>query len=155
MSQITPVFSPRGGCEAAIVEEIARAKVSIYVQIFSFTSKPIAIALIAASARKVAVSVIGDPYARAEPGGRLDILKAAGLRVWVDSAHHLQHNKVMVVDSKRVVTGSFNWSYSAEHGNAENLLLIHDAKLALKYLENWAVHAAHSTELEAAIPLGA
>lgn len=32
----------------------------------------------------------------------------------------------------------------AEHGNAENLLVIHDPVLAGRYAANWRAHAEHS-----------
>jgi phosphatidylserine/phosphatidylglycerophosphate/cardiolipin synthase-like enzyme len=50
----------------------------------------------------------------------------------------------MVIDGETVVTGSFNFTEAAEKRNAENLLIVHDRKLAEKYLENWLEHAQHS-----------
>jgi len=34
------------------------------------------------------------------------------------------HNKYAVIDGKTVITGSFNWTVSAEKRNDENLLVI-------------------------------
>jgi phosphatidylserine/phosphatidylglycerophosphate/cardiolipin synthase-like enzyme len=53
-------FSPKGGCTEAIVAEISKAKSNVIVQAYSFTSEPIAAALIAAHRRGVAVAVIVD-----------------------------------------------------------------------------------------------
>ena len=47
----------------------------------------------------------------------------------------LMHKKVMIVDGETVVTGSFNYTWSAEHRNAENLLVIHDPTLAAEYTQ--------------------
>ena len=47
------------------------------------------------------------------------------------------HNKFMVIDGETVITGSFNFTEAAEKKNAENLLIIHDRKLAEKYVKNW------------------
>ena len=44
-------FSPKDGCTDAIVREINSAKSNIYVQAYSFTSLPIAKALVAANNR--------------------------------------------------------------------------------------------------------
>lgn len=52
----------------------------------------------------------------------------------------------MVIDSSTVITGSFNFTKSAEEDNAENLLIIHSPELAAKYIENWKKHAEHSEE---------
>ena len=40
------------------------------------------------------------------------------------------HHKFAVIDNKKVITGSFNWSPSAAHTNDETLLVIHSPKLA-------------------------
>jgi phosphatidylserine/phosphatidylglycerophosphate/cardiolipin synthase-like enzyme len=55
----------------------------------------------------------------------------------IDSAHAIAHNKVMILDGKTVITGSFNFTKAAEEKNAENLLTIKDKDLAGKYIENW------------------
>src|ERR1700730_18618201 len=56
----------------------------------------------------------------------------------------------MILDGETVITGSFNFTKSAETRNAENLLIIHDPVLAARYLQNWNVHAAHSSAIGAA-----
>jgi phosphatidylserine/phosphatidylglycerophosphate/cardiolipin synthase-like enzyme len=38
-----------------------------------------------------------------------------------------------VIDSKTVITGSFNWSPSAAHQNDETLLVIHSPELAAHF----------------------
>ena len=40
------------------------------------------------------------------------------------------HHKFAVIDNKKVITGSFNWSPSAAHTNDETLLVIHSPQLA-------------------------
>lgn len=62
----------------------------------------------------------------------------------IDSAHAIAHNKVMVIDTNVVMTGSFNFTKGAEERNAENLLVVKDKTLADKYEENWKKHDAHS-----------
>jgi len=46
--------------------------------------------------------------------------------------HDFMHNKVLVVDRKRVVTGSFNFSQNATK-NAENMITMHDETIAGQY----------------------
>ena len=62
----------------------------------------------------------------------------------IDAAHAIAHNKVMVIDSGVVITGSFNFTKSAEERNAENLLVIRSPELAKIYSVNWAEHKKHS-----------
>ena len=54
----------------------------------------------------------------------------------------------MIIDGKTVITGSFNFTKSAEENNAENLLIIHSRDLADKYAANWQAHADHSVEYQ-------
>jgi phosphatidylserine/phosphatidylglycerophosphate/cardiolipin synthase-like enzyme len=50
----------------------------------------------------------------------------------------------MVIEGETAVTGSFSFTKAAEESNAENVLVIHDAKLARKYADNWREHDWHS-----------
>ena len=137
-------FSPGGGCTDAIVQRLGKAKETIFVQTYSFTSEPIAQALIDAKKRGVTVSVILDRSQQNEPSGKANFLSQAEIRTLIDGAHAINHNKVMIIDDETVITGSFNFSTAAEEKNAENLLIIEDKNLAQRYTENWYVHAAHS-----------
>ena len=62
----------------------------------------------------------------------------------IDAKHAIAHNKVMIIDGETVITGSFNFTKAAEENNAENLLVIHDRKLASIYTKNWQEHERHS-----------
>jgi phosphatidylserine/phosphatidylglycerophosphate/cardiolipin synthase-like enzyme len=137
-------FSPRGGCAEACVKAIAAAKSTIYVQAYSFTSASIAKALVAAHARGVAVEVVLDKSQRSDRYTSADFVAHAGIPTRIDAKHAIAHNKVMIIDGNIVITGSFNFTKAAEESNAENMLILRDAKLADRYLSNWSDHKAHS-----------
>ena len=137
-------FSPKGGCTEAVVGAVEKARATILVQAYSFTSVPIAKALIDAHRRGVKVEAILDKSQRTEKYSGATTLSNAGIPVQIDAVHAIAHNKVKVIDGKTVITGSFNFTKAAEQNNAENLLIIEDAVLAAKYSENWTAHAAHS-----------
>jgi phosphatidylserine/phosphatidylglycerophosphate/cardiolipin synthase-like enzyme len=137
-------FTPGGNCAEAIVRAIAESRRSVYVQAYSFTSKPIARALAAAHERGVRVEVILDQSSLREHHAAAVLLARSGVPVFVDAAHVLAHNKVMVIDDETVITGSFNFTYAAQRDNAENLLILHDPALAARYLDNWKAHRGHS-----------
>lgn len=144
--EVETFFSPKGGCAAAIAGAIGRATQSIHVQAYSFTSAPIAAALVAAHKRGVRVQVILDKSQQTEKYSEADFLQHAGIAVFIDSAHSIAHNKVMILDGHTVITGSFNFTKSAEENNAENVLIIHQTPaLAEKYLSNWQLHQRHSS----------
>lgn len=137
-------FSPRGGATDAVVSALSEATNTVYVQAYSFTSAPIARALVEAAHRGVKVQVILDKSQRTEKYSEADFLKNEGIAPLIDGEHAIAHNKVMILDGFVVLTGSFNFTKAAEENNAENLLVINDPTLAKRYLENWQVHQAHS-----------
>jgi phosphatidylserine/phosphatidylglycerophosphate/cardiolipin synthase-like enzyme len=63
-----------------------------------------------------------------------------------DGSHAIAHNKVMIVDDNIVITGSFNFTNSAQTRNAENLLVLRSADLAQNYKANWLEHWKHSRD---------
>ena len=137
-------FSPAGGCTEAIIKELNNAKTSVLVQAYSFTSAPIAKALLNAHKRGVRVDVLLDKSQRKEKYSSADFLLNSGIPTKIDAVHAIAHNKIRVIDGETVITGSFNFTKAAEEKNAENLLVIKDKTLAAKYIENWKVHAGHS-----------
>jgi phosphatidylserine/phosphatidylglycerophosphate/cardiolipin synthase-like enzyme len=137
-------FSPSGGCTEAVVSNLNLATNNVLVQAYSFTSAPIAKALVDASKRGVKVQVILDKSQRTEKYSEADFLLHEGIPTFIDAKHAIAHNKIMVIDGSTVLTGSFNFTKAAESKNAENLLVIHDTELAGKYMANWKVHLQHS-----------
>jgi len=136
-------FSPKGGCAQAIVDAIGQAKQSVLVQAYSFTSYSIAQALIDAKKRGVKVEVIIDKGKIHEKKTKLGLMAKGEVSVYLDGVHAIAHNKVMVIDNT-VITGSFNFTNAAEEYNAENVLIVHDEKLADEYSSNWCKHREHS-----------
>lgn len=138
-------FSPGGGCTEAIVQELNRATSEIKVQAYSFTSRPIARALLDARKRGVKIDVILDKSnAETTKYGTANFMTNRGIPTFIDDQHAIAHNKVMVIDQQTVITGSFNFTRAAEEKNAENLLIIRDGAIAGLYLKNWEAHRAHS-----------
>lgn len=141
-------FSPKGGCTEAIIKEIDNAKSEILVQAYSFTSTPIAKALLDAHKRGVKVQAILDKSQRTQNYSSATFLANSRIPTFIDAAHAIAHNKVMIIDGQRVITGSFNFTKAAEERNAENLLIIKSEELAKQYTENWNSHRKHSEVYE-------
>jgi len=138
-------FSPSGGATAAIIHAIEQESQQIRVVAYSFTSAPIAQALIAAHRRGVSVSVILDKSQLTEHYTSATFLAHADIPVRIDAAHAIAHSKYMILGADRVITGSFNFTRAAEDRNSENLLVIYDHALATNYLHNWHTHFQHAT----------
>ena len=143
-SPIKVCFSPEGNCTDLIVKEIGKAKSEIHVQAYSFTSAPIAKALINAHKQGITIDAVLDKSQRSERYTSATFLKNAGIPVYIDSAHSIAHNKIMIIDRETVITGSFNFTKAAQERNAENLLVIRNNELAAIYLGNFEKHKGHS-----------
>lgn len=140
----TICFTPGQSCTEVIVKTLSGAKTSIFVQAYSFTSVPIAKALINAQKRGVHVEVILDKSNSNQKYSSATFLRNQGVPTYFDYKHAIAHNKIMIVDGETVITGSFNFTKAAEEHNAENLVVIKDKKIAEEYMQNWNVHRKHS-----------
>lgn len=132
-------FSPSGGATNLVVKAIGSAKQSILVAAYSFTSRPIAKALIQAHQAGVDVKVVVDHSQISKTSHSVvGALVLAKIPLRVDIIHAIQHDKYMVIDGKTVETGSFNYTAAAEQHNSENVIVLwDDAKLATVYGDNW------------------
>lgn len=139
-------FSPNGGAQQALVDAIDNAKRSVYVQAYGLSNRTIIKSLGDAARRGVVVEIIQDGSAHEKLPWAADYLRHAGARVFFDKAHAIAHNKIMVIDTTTVATGSFNFTTAAEKRNTENLLIIKDKRLAKLYMDNWNMHRHHSTK---------
>ncbi len=137
---IAAYFSPRGGATFAIIKEIETAKTSIDLAVFSFTSKKLARALIKAHDSGIKVRVIIDRETAKSRRCIAPLLRDAGIPVRFKrgSRGGLMHNKFAVIDSNMLITGSFNWTVSAEKRNDENIVIIKgDKPLVKKFTERF------------------
>lgn len=103
--------------------------------IYEFSNTDIANALVAAHQRGVDVKVIMDGSEAATDNiGVVDILNSSKIPLKVYTPlNGILHDKVAIVDNQTVVTGSYNWSYSADDYNDENMLVLSSAPLASQY----------------------
>jgi phosphatidylserine/phosphatidylglycerophosphate/cardiolipin synthase-like enzyme len=150
--RIEILFAPDDPVEARLIELIGQARHSVHVQMYAFTRKAIAEALVAAHARGVKVEVLADAGQNQRGKNALPILLAAGVPVSLETAYRAAHNKIMLIDvasqNNVVVTGSYNFSWSAGAKNAENVVILHaDRAVADAYRTQWQRHAAAATRI--------
>ena len=126
------------------MEEIGAARSEILVQAYSFTSAPIAKALVDAFKRGVKVAVILDKSQRSQRYTSATFLANARISTFIDERHAIAHNKVIIIDGKTTITGSFNFTKAAQERNAENLCIIYSREISDAYKENWRRHREHS-----------
>ncbi|MGN6389033.1 MAG: phospholipase D family protein [Burkholderiaceae bacterium] len=136
-------FAPEDDVEGLIVGELDRAQREVLVQAYLLTSKPIAAALTGAHRRGVDVRVLVDGrQADRVESSKVRQLVKAGIPVWREDGYENAHDKVMVIDAALpravVITGSYNFTWTAQHRNAENVLVARgNPELAARFHANW------------------
>jgi phosphatidylserine/phosphatidylglycerophosphate/cardiolipin synthase-like enzyme len=145
---VEALFTPWDDAEGELLREIGAARRTIHVQAYLLTSRNIARALAAAHERGVSVALLADRemVVRGE-NSQVPQLAAVGLPVWLESRYAIAHNKIVLIDAEGshpvVITGSYNFTFSAQARNAENLLFLRGNRpLAQAYLANWRRHRA-------------
>jgi len=134
-AEIENYFSPDDGVSPRLVDLVEGAQSSVDFLAYSFTSDPLADALIERFQAGVSVrGVFDEDSYRSNTGGEYLRLQRAQMNVRLDGNPNLMHNKVIVIDSETVVLGSYNFTRSADRNNDENVLVIHDPAVAAAYL---------------------
>ncbi len=130
-------FAPEDSVQAEIISEIDAAQKRLHVMAFAFTSRPIAEAMARRMAEGVKVRAIFESRSAGSRYSQDDYLARQGAEIELDTNEYTMHHKVIIVDSDTVVTGSYNFSKSAEKRNDENVLILHDPTIARRYLDEF------------------
>ncbi len=141
-----------------IIDAINNAEVEIRIATAHFRNPEIYNALVEADKRGITiqfltdqaeyssktVSVVPDDDNKQLDEG-LDKYTGAEVRykfyspVWKYYTAKQMHTKFIIIDSEQVLTGSYNWSYTAETKNFENLITINDPEIVKKYIDRFSV----------------
>ena len=140
-------FAPGDNLEELVCDSISGARQQVLVQAYLLTSKKIGAALVVARRRGIEVLVLLDAEQLEKAVSVAPVLEAAGIPIWLETKYQNAHNKVIVIDAgapeATVITGSFNFTWTAQHKNAENLLIArNNPPLAVRYATNWERHRA-------------
>ena len=132
-------FSPDDHVETALTQLLGSARSRIAFLAYSFTSDGLGSAVVQAEESGVNVSGVMDAdQSASNQGTELESFRDAGIDVRLDGNPGQMHEKVLIIDEKIVVLGSYNFSASAEESNDENVLVIHDAALARFCLDEFS-----------------
>lgn len=146
-AMVTALFSPEDNIQKTLVNTINNAQRNILVQAYLFTDERVGNALIAAHKRGVNVEILLDSEMALAGKNILTMhLFEAGIPIRLETQYENAHNKIMIFDHDTakavVVTGSYNFTYSAQKRNAENVVVIRNAPaIVARYVNNWRKHA--------------
>lgn len=131
-------FSPSDRTGTRILEAIRSAGYNLRFAMYTFTSDELANAVV--TAKNSGVTVRGITDNNEDNFGKLQFFQQKGLDVIDHSPSSLLHHKYAVIDAEYtdsdpiVITGSHNWTWSADNINDESTLLIRDADIAKLYV---------------------
>ena len=142
-TKVEVYFSPQANVEAQINRTITTAEASIDLGLNIITRRTIGNAM--RSRFNDGVSLRGVIGSVAEQGSEF-----AYLSTWADVHHFSQaafgllHHKYAIIDGldgsldSKVITGSHNWSSNANFTNDENIVIIHNSRVANEYFQEFA-----------------
>ena len=130
-------FSPEDGVAKYVLQRLATAKKNIHFMTFSYTADTISDAMIAKVKAGLVVRGVFERQNAGGSGADFGRLKQGGVDVLEDGNCYILHHKVIVIDERTVITGSYNFTSSAEKDNDENLVIVDDPALARAYLEEF------------------
>ena len=148
---IQVIFSPEDGAVSYLVAMLNDAQVSIRFLAFSFTDYPMAQAMVTRAQNGVDVQGVFETFGSNSPRSELKTLWCAGLPVRQDGNGSFLHDKVIIIDNSIVVTGSLNFSSSADEDNEENVIIIDNPGIAALYLQEYQ----KNWDMAVTLPVGA
>ena len=137
-SPVELYFSPTDGTNAAILSEIEAANANLEFALLTLTRDDLGDAIVELN-QSFFVSPIGVIEQVNTTGSEFDNLISNGVQAYAHDVSGDCHHKYAIVDHSEVgsdplvITGSHNWSSSAENVNDENTLFVHDARVANLY----------------------
>jgi len=122
-------FSLYDNPQKAIIKNINQAEAFINIAMYIFTDKEIALPLVKAQERGVKVRLYLDKDQVDYKYSQSRFLVQKGIKTRVSTNNYIMHNKFAIIDNRILLTGSYNWTFSANNRNDENLMVIDDSEL--------------------------
>ena len=129
LAQTEVYFSLSDNPQKAIIKNINQAKAFINIAMYIFTDKEIALPLAKARERGVKVRLYLDKDQVDYKYSQSRFLVQKGIKTRISSNKYIMHNKFAIIDNRILLTGSYNWTFSANNRNDENLLIIDDPEI--------------------------
>lgn len=137
-TRVEVYFSPDDGAAQPVRELLEGATDSIYFLAYSFTADELAEAIHARAAEGVTVAgVMEEAQVQSNEGTEYDSFVQSGLDVRLDGNDGQMHHKVIIIDESIVVTGSYNFTASAENRNDENIVIFFSPDIAALFMEEF------------------
>ena len=122
-------FSLSDNPQKEIIKNINQAEAFINIAMYIFTDREIAIPLVKARERGVKVRLYLDQDQVDYKYSQSRFLVQKGIKTRISTNNYIMHNKFAIIDNRLLLTGSYNWTFSANNRNDENLMVIDDPEI--------------------------
>lgn len=136
-TSVEVLFAPEDRVAARLIDLIHEASSSIDFLAYSFTADGLADAMLERAQAGVKLRGVFETDMADALGSELSRFRKAGADVRVDGNWGLMHHKVLVIDGRTVVTGSYNFTRSAEEGNDETVVILTEPNIALEFQQEF------------------
>ena len=126
-------FSLYNNPQKEIIKNINQAESFINIAMYIFTDREIALPLIKARERGVKVRLYLDQDQVDYKYSQSRFLVQKGIKARISTNNYIMHNKFAIIDNRILLTGSYNWTFSANNRNDENLMVIDDPDIIARY----------------------
>ncbi|MBA7578608.1 Cardiolipin synthase [subsurface metagenome] len=126
-------FSLYDNPQRIIIKNIDQAQASINIAMYIFTDREIALPLVKARERGVKVRLYLDQDQVDYKFSQSRFLVQKGTKTRISSNNYIMHHKFAIIDNRILLTGSYNWTFSANNRNDENLMVIDDPGVIARY----------------------
>jgi phosphatidylserine/phosphatidylglycerophosphate/cardiolipin synthase-like enzyme len=133
------VFSPNGGIKATVINAIKESRKSIKISVFSLYDADIYKALLEAKNNGIEVKIITDRVQASQSNISKYLYENSFDFKWISgyNSSGVMHNKFAIFDENLLITGSFNFSESANSYNFENIFISNDLNYVKPYIEEF------------------
>jgi len=136
-TRINVLFAAEDRVAIRLAELVAQAESQIRFMAFAFTHAEIGETMLYRAENGVDVQGLFETIGSETDYSMMGRMHCANVAVRQDGNPQIMHHKVMIIDERIVVTGSFNFSENADKSNDENLLVIDNSDIATYYLEEF------------------
>jgi phosphatidylserine/phosphatidylglycerophosphate/cardiolipin synthase-like enzyme len=135
IAEIEALFSAEVNIREALLKEIETLSETLDLAFYEITSADLVQALVRAKERGVKVRVVTDPKQARIKSSRVNLLIKQGISVKTLGGREKgsMNHRFAILDGKKVITGSYDWSEGSGRGDYESILIIQDNDLADSY----------------------
>jgi len=137
VAQAEALFSPGGDVAERLAGVFDAARRSVDVCVFTITDNRVSKAMGRAHQRGVKLRVITDDMKSLDLGSDIERLESRGVNVRTDGDPAHMHHKFAIFDGARVLTGSYNWTRSANEENYENAVIVSEPALVRQFQDEF------------------